>query len=388
MTRKRKLILFLGVALLLVGCLELRDAVDALARFSPNIALPVLLPMLDDPNPPLREYVTNVLARIESGASDPSTTLGIVDGCFTVNNRSAFLLGYSYFAALGASDNVIRNDLNAFQRRRFNWLRVFATWNAFGTNLSIAELSGQAREPFLGKLKWLVQECDHRGIIVDVTLARGKDALPDFNSHKAAVTTLVTELHSYRNWYLDLANEHDVRDNRFVSGEELKLLRDEVRRLDASRLVTASFGGHDLNADEIRAAVQTVGLDFICPHRPRTPESPGQTFRKTTNYLAMLKHIGKVVPLHYQEPCRRDYADWQPKADDFLTDLRGAIQGGAAGWCFHNGSTRDTSKGGPRRCFDLRSKRLFDQLDPEERKVVDDAADVLAQAPRPTSSSR
>lgn len=33
------------------------------------------------------------------------------------------------------------------------------------------------------------------------------------------------------NWYLDLANERDVRDERYVSAEELKQLRNCVRRL-------------------------------------------------------------------------------------------------------------------------------------------------------------
>jgi hypothetical protein len=98
-----------------------------------------------------------------------------------------------------------------------------------------------------------------------------------------------------------------------------------------------------------------------------------------------LNLYGKRVPLHYQEPFRRDYTDWQPTSQDFQTDLRGAINGGAAGWCFHTGAARDAEKG-RRRCFDLRAKRLFDQLDAEERKFVDGVADVLT--PNPTSSSR
>jgi hypothetical protein len=315
------------------------------------------------------------------------TTLGIADGHFTIHGRPTFLLGFSYFAALGASDDFVRQDLNAFQQRRFNWLRVFATWNAFGTNLSVVNSAGERREPFIGNLKRLVWMCDSRGLIVDVTLARGKDALPDLNFHKAAVTNLVTELRSYRNWYLDLANEHDVRDARFASDAELKALRDEVRRLDPDRLVTASFGGHDLGPDEIRTAVQDIGLDLICPHRPRNRESPAQTLAKTTNYLALLKQVGKSAPLHYQEPFRRDYSEWQPNAEDFLSDLRGALKGGAAGWCFHNGAARDASENASRRCFDLCAKRLFDQLDSEERKVVDAAANVLAELPKPMSSS-
>jgi hypothetical protein len=50
--------------------------------------------------------------------------------------------------------------------------------------------------------------------------------------------------------------------------------------------------------------------------------------------------------------------------------LRGAIVGGAAGWCFHNGAQNGASASQPRRSFDLRDKRLFDQLDSEEMTVI------------------
>jgi HEAT repeat len=367
---------------------ELRDAVDSLVCFSPIIVFPFLLPMLDDPSPSVREYVTNAIARLETGSADATTVLGIADGHFTINNRPAFLLGFSYFAALGAPDDFVRQDLNAFQLRRFNCLRVFATWNAFGTDFSAVDSSGKKRTPFFEALIRLIKLCDRRGIVVDVTLARGKGALPDFNSQKLAVATLVNELRTNRNWYLDLSNEHDVRDERFVSNDELKELRAEVRRLDPNRLVTASFGGHDLSPDEIRTAVLTIGLDFMCPHRPRDLESPGQTFAKTTNYVAVLKQIGSLVPVHYQEPFRRDYGDWQPGAEDFLADLRGGINGGAAGWCFHNGAAPDAAGNGLRRCFDLRLNKLFDQLDAEERKFLDEVVHVALDVPKRTDSLR
>jgi len=68
---------------------------------------------------------------------------------------------------------------------------------------------------------------------------------------------------------------------------------------------------------------------------------------------------------------------WEPTATDFLTDLRGALKGGAAGWCFHNGGQRTTGNQQPRRSFDLRAKRLLDQLDEEETKVFQGGKSVL-----------
>ena len=45
--------------------------------------------------------------------------------------------------------------------------------------------------------------------------------------------------------------------------------------------------------------------------------------------------------------------------------------GGAAGWSLHNGDQRDKPDRRPRRSFDLTEKKLFYQLDSEEKKVLD-----------------
>ena len=142
----------------------------------------------------------------------------------------------------------------------------------------------------------------------------------------------------------------------------------------------ASFGGHDLGREDISEALAGIGLDFLCPHRPRGPESPAQTRDRTRSTLQLVREARRVVPVHYQEPFRRGYTDWEPKAPDFLADLGGAVAGGAAGWCFHNGQQRDAPEKQPRRSFDLRAMRLMDQLDVEERKVVESAGRVVSGA--------
>ncbi len=321
------------------------------------------------------------------------TVLGIEGSHFTLNGRPTFLLGFSYYAALGASKAFMRQDLDDFQRHGFNWLRVWATWDGYDFVVSAVDAGGRAREPFFGKLRWLLAECDRRGMVVDVTLSRHRrdtgepsgGQLPNFAAHRRAVETLCTALKPYRNWYLDLANERDVGDRRFVGPDELKRLRDRVRELDAGRLVTASFGGHDLSANDIREALVTIGLDFLSPHRPRTRSSPAQTQPETRAALQKMRALGHVAPVHYQEPFRRGYGNWQPTAADFLTDLKGAIAGGAAGWCFHNGSQRNAPGEKPRRSFDLRTQRLWGQLDAEERALVEAAPTVVRNAPYPPS---
>lgn len=332
-----------------------------------------------------------VSSAADAPASQPSTVLGVEGSRFTLNQAPTFLLGFSAYGALGAPEESLRHDLDDAQRFGFNWLRVWATWVAFGQDVSAVGADGQAREPFLGRLRWLVAECDRRGLAVDITLARARrtpgrpadSGLPDIDAHRRAVAVLVTGLRPHRNWYLDLANERDVEDARYVPAEELRELREQVRRLDPARRVTASFGGHDLREDDIREAVLTIGLDFLAVHRPRTADSPGQTEARTLAVLAQLQDLGHVVPVHHQEPFRRGYGPWGPVAADFLTDLRGAVAGGAAGWCFHNGSRRGTPDGQPRRSFDLRDRRLFDQLDGEELAFVREAARCVDPEPGP-----
>jgi len=309
-------------------------------------------------------------------AQADNTILGVEGAHFTLKNRPVFLLGFSYYGALGAPEDFIRKDLTELCASGFNWLRVWATWGGYETNVSAVTAAGLPREPYLTRLKWLVGECDRRGMVVDVTLNRGSE-LRGFQAHLAAVDTLVAALKPFRNWYLDLGNERDVGDARHVSLAELKELRAKVRVLDPQRLVTASFGGHNLNLTDVRGALDDAGVDFLCPHRPRHRESPSETEAETRRAVRLMQEVGRIVPVHYQEPFRRGYTSWEPVATDFLTDLRGALCGGAAGWCFHNGGQRTKPDQQPRRSFDLRAKRLVDQLDGEEMKVVRGVKAVL-----------
>lgn len=291
---------------------------------------------------------------------------------FTLDGREAFLLGASYYGALGAPERFVKADLDDLKRLGFNWIRVWATWDAYGNDVSAVDRGGRPRRPFIDKLKWLVEEADRRGMVVDVTLSRGP-LLPNFEAHRRAVEAIVKALGRLQNWYLDLANERNIRDARFVSLDEIRKLRDVAKKLKPDLPVTASHAG-DMSREELRRYLFGAEVDFVCPHRPRHPGSPGQTAEMTKRYLRWMRELGRVVPVHYQEPFRRDFHPerWQPKAEDFLTDLLGAIEGGAAGWCFHNGGLKGRGRERARRCFDMRPRfgRLFDQLDEEERRAL------------------
>jgi len=317
--------------------------------------------------------------------STTAITLEVQDNQFLVDGKPTFLLGASYYGALGASDDFVDRDLDELKKLGFNWIRVWATWSAFENDVSAVDADGKAREPYLSRLKHLCKKANQLGMIVDVTLSRGgRIAKARISSHEAylnAMTTLTKELKEFRNIYIDVGNERNIKDPRHVTFEEARELRNRIKELDPERLVTASHAG-DIPEEELRSYVQTVQVDFITPHRPRNAKSPGRTAERTQKYLRQLEKLGRVMPVHYQEPFRRDFGKWQPKAQDFLTDLRNSIRGKAAGWCFHNGDARNQDDGRPRRSFDMRDPegRLFDQLDADEKSVVEQVASILSKS--------
>src|SRR5579872_6918957 len=197
-----------------------------------------------------------------AGAAQPAnrTRLGIDGTQFTVNGRPEFLLGISYYAGLGAPPTNLRRDLAEIKRDGFRWLRVWAVCDFFGSDVSAVDGAGRPREPYLGRLRALVDACDRQGLVVDVTLARGSGAPPhlaDLATLTTAVETVLGALKHHRNWYLDLANERNVGDRRNVSMDELRQLRDRARALDPELLVTASHGG-DISRDELREYLLTA----------------------------------------------------------------------------------------------------------------------------------
>ncbi len=322
----------------------------------------------------MSRFVLACLLVLLAASATRGVALGVDGDRFTLDGKPAFLLGCSYYAGLGAPEGTIRSDLDRLHELGFNWIRVFADWTPYDKNLSAVDIgTGAAREPFLGALVRLCAQCDRRGMVVDITLARGKvggkPCLSELPAHRRAVETLVDALKERRNWYLDLSNERNVRDARFTPIEQLAELREAARKLDPRLLVTASHSG-DVSHDEIQAYLKTARLDFISIHRPRDAKSAKDGAEATRKLRQWIKEVGPMVPLQYDEPFRRGYGEWQPTSADFVADLRACRGAGAAGWCFHNGDTRGARDRLPRKSFDLQTQSLFEQLDTEERKFL------------------
>jgi hypothetical protein len=313
-------------------------------------------------------------------------TIGADGRRFELGGRPAFLLGASYFGGLGAPEEFIREDLADLRRAGFNWIRVWAMWAAFDNDVSAFDADGDPRDPPFEKLLWLCELADELGLVIDVTLPRGPgvtgaaaaDPPSSDEAHVGAAALLAEAMLPRRNVYLDVGDERDIADGRHVPIAVIRSLRDRIKQIDPDRLVTAGHAG-DIEPDGLYEYVTGARVDFLAPHRPRDPGSPAQTQSKCANLAHRMVRLGKSVPIHYQQPMRRGLADWQPRVDDFLTDLTGAVGGGAAGWCLHNGHTVSKADGRPRRCFDLRPRegRLIDQLDDAERTVVRRAGAIV-----------
>jgi hypothetical protein len=302
---------------------------------------------------------------------------------FCLGGRATFLLGASYFAGVGASQDFLEDDLADLKVAGVNWIRVWATWAAFQNDVSAIDREGYDRKGSWDSLVRLVAFADKLGLAVDVTLSRGDGTagpglLPNDKAHLNAAACLAEGLKPYRNVYIDLANERNVQDGPGVPIAFVRALRDRVKELDPQRLVTASHAG-DIDPDRLYEYVMSAKVDFLAPHRPRAAGGPAQTEQKTVTLRARMARLGKVVPVLFQEPFRRGFGDWQPAAEDFLTDLAGAVAGGAAGWCFHNGQAAGRPDGRPRRCFDLRPAegRLIDQIEDPERTVLRQMAKLV-----------
>lgn len=293
---------------------------------------------------------------------------------FTLDGRPTFLLGVSYYGALGIeSPALAARDLDDTVAAGFNWIRVWVFWEFEGMSFSALTRTGEPREPYLARLKDLIVECSKRRMILDCTLHRGEsgDCTPANQAqHLACVRRIARELLPYRNVYIDVANERDVRDDRHVTLEEMGELIGAIKEIDPRRLATGS--GVPGSAEELAAYRKVGRCDCLAPHLCREKGCAAKTEGTLRRYEAWMRAAGVRFPVHLQEPFRRGFAAYEPTVEDFLQDALGARAGGAAGWCLHNGSVRTRAEPRPFRSFLMNAKegRLFDQWDAVEKAVI------------------
>ena len=297
-----------------------------------------------------------------------ATTLGITkDGShFSIDGKPTYLNGISYYSALSIADpNMVKADLDDMTADGFNWIRMWVHWNAEGENISALDENGKFREPYMSRLKSLVKMCNERKMIVDVTMARNRKQ--PFAGYLESARVLARELKPYRNIYIDVGNERDIRDDRYVSFEEITELTRAIKEIDPKRICTAS--GRPGSQENVEQYIK-AGCDFIAPHLDRDEGSSAKTIGSVKEIIGWMNALNHRMPVHLQEPFRRGYTNYQPTVEDFFRDDSGGKIAGAAGWCLHNGSSRISKDHKPFRSFCMSGDRLYTQLDEVELEAA------------------
>jgi hypothetical protein len=284
------------------------------------------------------------------------TYLTIQGDRFAVNGTPTFLAGVSYYGALagGCSIEEIREDIDYFIASGLTWARIWVGWNHTTQGGSIW-WQGQPIPAKAEKLHQILNYANRHGFVLDLTGTYCPIGYPGATCDTEPWNTevqvrdfwvyMATEFKQYRNWYADIANEHDVM--RAFIPEDVRMVRDAIKAIDPDRLVTCSGN----QAGDFQAE----GIDFFSPHLGRGFEA----WRRTCPFLERTLPVLNGHGINLQEPFRNGYFSDNYLAADFCKDVSEAIRCGAMAWCFH------TAAG-----FDMTNARFRDRLDSEERAFL------------------
>ena len=176
---------------------------------------------------------------------------------------------------------LVRRDLDDLQRHGFNWLRVWATWAAFDHDVSAVDAAGRPREPFLGRLKWLVAECDRRGLVVDVTLTRGDAAAGGAVAGPRGAPASRRDAGRRAEGASQLVPRPGQRARRPRRAPRAgRGAEDAPGAGPAARSATGWSRPRSAGMTSTRRTCgrpcSTLGLDFVAPHRPRDADRPAR----------------------------------------------------------------------------------------------------------------
>lgn len=287
-----------------------------------------------------------------------------------VDGRPTFLVGVSLFDALGPVPPRDR-DLDALAAWTINTVRVWAHWHD-----AIYSADGTLTPAGRTRLTTLAGRLQTRGLILELVLLRPGElpgqAYALFASESArgkAVEETTAALRPFRNVLFDLYNEHDHSDGP-ISHADARALRDRVKAIDPSRVVTISSTEYHLMPkgraiDEAALAAEagkgagSVGVDLLAPHFPRTDDWDAATAERVRLVRGALDRLGSHLPIYLNEE-RRATPQAGLAAVAYGRALSAARNAGAAGWIFH------TAAG-----FDLRATAFLDALTTQERAGLD-----------------
>jgi hypothetical protein len=258
-------------------------------------------------------------------------------------------------------------DLDALSGWGVNTVRVWAHWHE-----AIYQADGSLSPTGRERLLTLARRLQSKGVTLELVLLRPgqlpKQPFALFVSEAAraaAVEAIAQAMLPFRNVLFDLYNEHDHPDGP-ITHAAARALRDRVKAIDPARIVTISSTEYHLMSNagaidqaalrgEAASSPDSVGVDVLAPHLPRTDDWAEATTRRVQALRAALGRAGSLAPIYLNEE-RRARPDAAIAAGVYGRARSAAQSGGAAGWVFH------TAAG-----FDLRAKPLGEALTAAER---------------------
>jgi hypothetical protein len=185
----------------------------------------------------------------------------------------------------------------------------------------------------------LLDACQQREIVVDVTILDTELSFPKTNTTTAtAVRTTAEVLVSKTNVIYDLVNEHNRAPDRF-SAAEIGMLAQVLRAADPTAIYTVSstqrrlydpdtqtVKGHAIDTD----VTPPISVTMLASHLPRTVDWWSQTAARVTAFRTYLTAIDRSVLLYLHEEARRGHSGLDPSSAQFISAATQACQAGAA----------------------------------------------------------
>jgi hypothetical protein len=258
------------------------------------------------------------------------------------DGQPSFLVLVSYFDAMRASEAALDGDFAFLKSKGIDGIRIFPLW-VYGTqapDATLLDANGRLRsEERWKRFVSILQKAAACGFVVDVTFNREQLAkTSEFTvaEFRAGIVEVVSRLHAdprYPHVLIDLQNErgHPDAPAMQLTDEEVRRLRDEVKRADPSRLVMVSTQGGETASLTL---AKLADLDVIAFHELQQAD----WHASTASTVQALKAGG--VPVYLQEMARAPdrgvgCAKETPEANPLVAAMRKAKKAGAAAWTLH-----------------------------------------------------